>query len=281
MLFRSTEEIRALFPALRRTHGGRPVAYFDGPGGSQVPQAVIDAMADYLANHNANTHWNYPSSAETDAIVWGGRVAVADFLNAAPNEVVFGPNMTTLTFHLARALGRGMSAGDEVVVTELDHHGNVGPWEAVARERGVTLRRIPFDLSDGTLDPGRVIDAIGPRTRLVAVGGASNALGTVNDVGAVCRAARERGVLSFVDAVHYAPHVLPDVQTLGCDFLGCSPYKFHGPHMGVLFGRHELLAGLDVPKLAPAPEQAPERLETGTQNHEGIAGTAWIGRAHV
>ena len=245
MLFRSTEEIRALFPALRRTHGGRPVAYFDGPGGSQVPQAVIDAMADYLANHNANTHWNYPSSAETDAIVWGGRVAVADFLNAAPNEVVFGPNMTTLTFHLARALGRGMSAGDEVVVTELDHHGNVGPWEAVARERGVTLRRIPFDLSDGTLDPGRVIDAIGPRTRLVAVGGASNALGTVNDVGAVCRAARERGVLSFVDAVHYAPHVLPDVQTLGCDFLGCSPYKFHGPHMGVLFGRHELLAGLE------------------------------------
>lgn len=274
MTVRTTEEIRAAFPALRRIHGGRPVAYFDGPGGSQVPQCVIDAMADYLANHNANTHWNYPSSHETDEILMASRQTVADFLNAAPSEVVFGPNMTTLTFHLARALGRGMAGGDELVVTELDHHGNVGPWEAIARERGLVLRRVPFRLSDGTLDPARVLEVIGPRTRVVAVGGASNALGTVNDVAAVCRAARERGVLSFVDAVHYAPHVLPDVRAIGCDFLACSPYKFHGPHMGVLFGRHDLLASLDVPKLAPAPDGAPERLETGTQNHEGIAGTA-------
>ena len=283
MTIRSVEEIRAQFPALRRVHQGRPVAYFDGPGGSQVPQGVIDAMADYLAHHNANTHWNYPSSQETDGILAGARAKVANFLNALPTEVAFGPNMTTLTFHLARALGRGMTAGDELVVTELDHHGNVGPWEAIARERNLTLRRVPFRLEDGTLDPAQVIGALGPRTRVVAIGGASNALGTVNDVAPVCAVARERGIVSFVDAVHYAPHVLPDVRALGCDFLGCSPYKFHGPHMGVLYGRHDRIVALDVPKLVPAPNEAPERLETGTQNHEGIAGTgaaidflAWI-----
>ena len=283
MTIRSVDEIRAQFPALRRVHQGRPVAYFDGPGGSQVPQAVIDAMADYLAHHNANTHWNYPASYETDEIIAGARAAVADFLNATPAEVAFGPNMTTLTFHLARALGRGMSAGDELVVTELDHHGNVGPWEAIAREHRLTLRRVPFCLEDGTLDPARVIEALGPRTRVVAVGGASNALGTVNDVAPVCAAARERGIVSFVDAVHSAPHVLTDVRAIGCDFLACSPYKFHGPHMGVLYGRHDRIVALDVPKLAPAPNDAPDRLETGTQNHEGIAGTraaidflAWV-----
>lgn len=273
MTIRSTEEIRARFPALRRVHEGRPVAYFDGPGGSQVPQQVIDAMADYLAHHNANTHWNYPASRETDEIIAGARQAVADFLNAGPAEVAFGPNMTTLTFHLARALGRGMSSGDELVVTELDHHGNVGPWEAIARERGLGLRRVPFRIDDGTLDLGQVIEMLGPRTRVVAIGGASNALGTVNDVATVCAAAREKGIVSFVDAVHSAAHVLPDVQAIGCDFLACSPYKFYGPHMGLLYGRHDRFTTLDVPKLTPAPNQAPERIETGTQNHEGIAGT--------
>lgn len=273
MTIRSTEEIRARFPALRRVHEGRPVAYFDGPGGSQVPQQVIDTMADYLAHHNANTHWNYPASRETDEIIAGARQAVADFLNAGPAEVAFGPNMTTLTFHLARALGRGMSSGDELVVTELDHHGNVGPWEAIARERGLGLRRVPFRIDDGTLDLGQVIEMLGPRTRVVAIGGASNALGTVNDVATVCAAAREKGIVSFVDAVHSAAHVLPDVQAIGCDFLACSPYKFYGPHMGLLYGRHDRFTTLDVPKLTPAPNQAPERIETGTQNHEGIAGT--------
>jgi cysteine desulfurase family protein (TIGR01976 family) len=270
----SPAQIRAQFPALARVHRGQPVAYFDGPGGTQVPSCVIAAMGDYLAHHNANTHWNYPSSAETDRLLAEAREAVADFLNATPSEVVFGNNMTTITYHVARGLGRGWSAGDRLVVTELDHHGNVGPWEAIAKDRGLLIDRIPFRLEDGTLDLDRVIAAIGPRTRLVAVGWASNALGTVTDVGAVCRAAAGRGVLSFVDAVHSAPHLLPDVAALGCDFLACSPYKFYGPHTGVLFGREGLLQAIDIPRLDPAPNEAPDRLETGTQNHEGIVGIA-------
>jgi len=273
LLVKSVEQIRSEFPALNRRISGRPVGYFDGPGGTQVPECVIAAMAEYLRHHNANTHWNYPTSAETDALIGEARQAVADFLNGRPEEVVFGPNMTTLTFHLARGLARGWLAGDEVVVTELDHHGNVGPWEAVALERALALRRIPFRVVDGTLDLGRLIDAIGPRTRLVAVGAASNALGTVTDVTAVCAAARERGAISFVDAVHSAPHVLPDVQAIGCDYLACSPYKFYGPHHGILWGRQPLLDAVDVPKVRPAPDTAPERLETGTQSHEAIAGT--------
>lgn len=270
---RSTAAIRADFPALRRVHHGRPVAFFDGPGGTQVPQVVIDAMADYLAHHNANTHWNYPSSHETDEIIAAGRAAAADFLNAGPDEMVFGPNMTTLTFHLARGLARDFAAGDEIVTTELDHHGNVGPWQAAARDRGLVVRRVPFRLADGTLDLDQVIGAIGPKTRVVAIGGASNALGTITDVAPVCRAARDRGALSFVDAVHSAAHVLPDVAALGCDFLACSPYKFHGPHHGLLYGRSERLRAVAIPKLDPAPDAIPERLETGTQSHEAIAGT--------
>lgn len=270
---RPVEAIREDFPCLTRRHAGSPIAFFDGPGGTQVPNQVINAMADYLRFHNANTHWEYPTSHETDAMIAEARLAMGDFLHCRPDEVVFGPNMTTLTFHLARGLGRGWAAGDEVIVTELDHHGNVGPWEALAIDRGVTIRRIPFRIGDGTLDVEEVIDAIGPKTKLVAIGWASNALGTVTDVAPVCAAARDRGVLSFVDAVHSAPHLLPDVAALGCDYLGCSPYKFYGPHEGVLFGRAPLLGAVPVPKLAPAPDTAPERLETGTQSHEAIAGT--------
>jgi cysteine desulfurase family protein (TIGR01976 family) len=234
----------------------------------------VDAMKDYLLHHNANTHWVYPTSQETDAALAAARRAVADFLGASADEVAFGANMTTLTFHLARALGRAWGPGDEVVVTELDHHANVDPWRALARERGVTIRSVPFVPETGQLELGALTAALGPRTRLLAVGAASNALGTINDVREAAARAHAAGALVFVDAVHYAPHSRVDVRTLGCDFLACSAYKFYGPHVGILYGRQERLANLDVPKLEPASDAAPERLETGTQNHEGIVGTA-------
>ena len=265
-------EIRSHFPALERRHLGQPVAYFDGPGGTQVPREVARAMTDYLFHHNANTHWSYPTSVETDAIVFAAREALADFLNATPREIVFGQNMTTLTFHLGRALGRGWGPGDEIVVTELDHHANVAPWRALQKERGVTVRMAQAKEREGILDLDALAALVGPRTKLVAIGGASNAIGTVTDVKRVCAMAREAGALSFVDAVHYAPHLLPDVGAIGCDFLACSSYKFYGPHLGILYGREELLQSLDVPKLEPAPDSAPDRMETGTQSHESIAG---------
>ena len=270
----STDQIRARFPALGRIAGGVPAAYFDGPGGTQVPRSVVETMTDYLYHHNANTHWNYPTSEETDAMLAGAREALADFLNARADEVAFGANMTTLTFHLARALGRGWGPGDEVIVTELDHHANVAPWRALERERGVTIRTAPFDLQTGQLDWKVLEGLVGPRTRLLAIGAASNALGTISDVARGAALVHAAGGLCFVDAVHHAPHSLVDVRRLECDFLACSAYKFYGPHVGVLFGRADLVRALDVPKLAPAPETAPERLETGTLNHEGIAGAA-------
>ncbi|HET7600233.1 MAG TPA: cysteine desulfurase-like protein [Gemmatimonadales bacterium] len=267
-------EARAAFPALERLEGGVPVAYFDGPGGTQVPRAVADAVTDYLLWHNANTHWAYPTSIETDALLADARETLADFVNGAPDEIAFGANMTTLTFHLARGLGQAWGPGDEVVVTELDHHANVAPWRRLERERGITVRQVPFDAVSGELRWAELERAIGPRTRLVAVGGASNALGTITDAAAVASVARAVGALTFLDAVHYAPHVLPDVRALGVDFLACSAYKFYGPHVGILWGRRELLEAVDVPKLAPAPDGPPEKLETGTQNHEGIVGAA-------
>lgn len=270
----SPATIRAHFPALERDHNGFPVAYFDGPGGTQVPRAVGKAMTDYLYHHNANTHWAYPTSAETDAIIDEARQALADFLNAAPNEIAFGANMTTLTFHLARALGRRLGPGDEIVVTELDHHANVAPWHALAKERGVTIHTVRMHTTTGQLDTVDLESLIGPRTRLLAIGAASNALGTINDLAHATEVAHAAGALVFVDAVHYAPHALVDVQALGCDFLACSAYKFYGPHIGMLYGRHDLLADLDVPRLLPAPDYAPDRVETGTQNHEGMAGAA-------
>jgi cysteine desulfurase family protein (TIGR01976 family) len=270
----SVEALRAHFPALARQHRGRPVAYFDGPGGTQVPRAVVDAMTGYLLHHNANTHWQYPTSIETDAMLASAREALADFLNAAPDEIVFGNNMTTLAFHVARALGRGWGGGDEVVVTELDHHANVAPWQALARERGIGIRTVRMLSGTGQLDWNDLARTLSRRTRLLAIGGASNALGTVNDIARAVRLAHEAGALAFVDAVHYAPHALVDVAALDCDFLACSAYKFYGPHVGVLYGRRDLLAELDVPKLLPAPDTPPERLETGTQNHEGIVGAA-------
>ena len=266
--------VRSHFPALERRHGGYPVAYFDGPGGTQVPRAVVHAMEQYLFHHNANTHWPYPTSEETDALIAEARRAMADFLGAAPTEIAFGANMTTITFHLARALGRGWGPSDTVLVTELDHHANIAPWRALERERGVAVLSVPFIPETGQLDWPELERALARRPRLLAIGAASNALGTVTDVRRAAALARDAGALCFVDAVHYAPHNLVDVGEIGCDFLACSAYKFYGPHIGVLFSREELLARLDVPKLAPAPETAPERLETGTQNHEGIVGAA-------
>ena len=269
------QAIRGRFPALERRHAGQPVAYFDGPGGTQVPRAVVEAMADYLYAHNANTHWRYPSSEETDAMLLGARETLADFLHAAPSEIVFGQNMTTLTYHLSRALGRSWGPGDEIVVTELDHHANVDPWRALEVERGVTVKCVPMRPETGTLDPADIERAVGPRTRLLALGGASNALGTINDLRRGAALARSVGALFFVDAVHYAPHALIDVAAIGCDFLACSPYKFYGPHLGVLWGRQALLESIDVPKLVPAPnEPACERWETGTLSHEAILGAA-------
>lgn len=266
------EVIRAQFPALKRTHNGLPVAYFDGPGGTQVPLAVAEAVTDYLLHHNANTHWPYPTSAETDAILEGAREAVGRFLGASVREIAFGANMTTLTFHLARALGRTWGRGDEVIVTELDHHANVAPWRALERDFGIVVRVARMDAERGQLDYGHLQSLAGPRTRLIAAGGASNALGTINDLAKISAIARRASALLFVDAVHLAPHAPIDVRAIDCDFLACSAYKFYGPHVGILYGRETLLEGLPFPKLAPSPDTAPERVETGTQNHEGIAG---------
>jgi cysteine desulfurase family protein (TIGR01976 family) len=270
----SIDEMRECFPALARTHNGSPVAYFDGPGGTQVPSNVVEAMNDYLYHHNANTHWAYPTSEETDAIIDSARSVLADFLNAEPTEIVFGPNMTTLTFHLARALGRGYKRNDEILVTELEHHANIAPWRELERECGVKVRMAKMIPKTGELDWEDFSRKLSERTKVVAIGAASNALGTINDVRRAAKMAHSLGAQIFVDAVHYAPHGLIDVRDWDCDFLACSAYKFYGPHIGILYGRHDLLTSLDFPKLIPAPDSAPERAETGTQNHEGIAGAA-------
>jgi cysteine desulfurase family protein (TIGR01976 family) len=231
-------------------------------------------MEEYLYQHNANTHWAYPTSAETDTCISEARAMLAEFLGASPAEIAFGANMTTLTFHLARALGRRWGPGDQVVITELDHHANVAPWRALERERGITIRSVPLEPATGQLEWTTLERHLEGRPRLLAIGAASNALGTITDVARASALARSVGALTFVDAVHFAPHQLVDVQQIGCDFLACSAYKFYGPHIGILFARRDQLLSLDVPKLQPAPDTAPERLETGTLNHEGIAGAA-------
>ena len=268
----SVREIRAQFPALERVHNRQPVVYFDGPGGTQVPKRVGDAVLEYLYHHNANTEWEYPTSIETDAALAFARQALADFLNASPAEIVFGANMTTLTFHLSRALGRRLSEGDEIIVTELDHHANVDPWIDLAKEQNLRVRTVRMIPETGQLDWDDLTGHLNERTRIVAIGAASNALGTINDVRAATEMAHEAGALMFVDAVHYAPHCLPDVRAIGCDFLACSAYKFNGPHIGILYGRRDLLGEIDFPRLRPAHHNAPERAETGTLNHEGIVG---------
>jgi len=270
----SVDEIRKQFPALDRIYKGFPVAYFDGPGGTQVPRLVVESMSDYLYHHNANTHWNYPTSAETDAAIGRSREICAEFLNASPTEIAFGNNMTTLTMHLSRALSLQWKAGDEIVVTELDHHANIDPWLRLERERGVSVRLVRMNVETGELEWGDLERFITSKTKLVAIGAASNALGTINDVEQAVRLAHSVGALAFVDAVHYAPHALIDVKSTDCDFLAMSAYKFYGPHTGVLFGKQHLLEKIDFPSLVPAPDYAPENVETGTQNQEGMVGAA-------
>lgn len=268
------DAIRAQFPALARLEQGTPVAYFDGPGGTQVPRAVAEAITDYLYHHNANTHWAYPTSVETDALLATARETLGDFLGASAGEIAFGANMTTLLFHVARAIGRGLQAGDEIIITELDHHANVAPWQALANERGIVLKWLPLDLTTYRHEVGALEALLSPRTKVVAIGAASNIVGTISDVAAMVRVAKAAGALTVVDAVHYAPHALVDVAAIGCDFLLCSAYKFYGPHVGIVYGRTEAVSKLDVPRLEPAPDWVPEILETGTQNHEGIVGAA-------
>src|SRR5215472_11021945 len=266
----STEVIRSHFPALERIHNNHPVAYFDGPGGTQVPRAVADAMVEYLYHHNANTHWAYPTSAETDAAIERAREICADFLNADPYEIAFGNNMTTLVFHLARALGISYAPGDEIVVTELDHHANIAPWKRLEAERGVIVRSVRFNTETGQLNWDDFEPLVTKRTKLVAIGAASNVLGTINDLPRAIALARSAGAQVFVDAVHYAPHALIDVRQLDCDYLAMSAYKFYGPHTGVIYCKRDLMDQVDFPKLIPAPDLGPERVETGTQNQEGM-----------
>src|SRR5256714_1657820 len=270
----STDEIRKAFPALAREHKGFPVAYFDAPGGTQAPRVVVDAVADYLLNHNANTHWEYPSSHETDAILESARRTFADFLNASANEIVFGPNTTTMIYHLSRALGRTLGRGDEIVITELEHHANVAPWQALKAERGIRLKVAQMDPESGQLDWNDFERLVTKKTKVVAFGAGCNALGTVNNFQGAVKLAHSVGALALVDAVHYAPYFLCDVKEMDCDFLTCSAYKFYGPHVSVFYGKKELLESVDFPKLQPAPNTAPECAEMGTQSHEGIAGAA-------
>lgn len=270
----SLADVRASFPALARREGGVEVAYFDAPGGTQVPLTVADSVRDYLLHHNANTHWAYPTSVETDAMIAGSRAAAAHLLGAEPDQVAFGANMSTLAFHVARGLARAWNEGDEIMVTDLDHHANIAPWEAVARDRRLILKRVPLDAKLRALDVDAFARLLSPRTRLVALGAASNAIGTISDIPALAAMAHEAGALVFVDAVHYVPHRFTDVALLGCDALACSAYKFYGPHVGLVWMTPTLASSIDIPRLRPAPNHPPDRLETGTLNHEGIAGTA-------
>ena len=266
-------EIRMKFPALQQEIGGRPPVFLDGPGGTQVPGSVIEAMGRYLTEANSNAGGAFLFSQRTDATAASARSAMADMVNASqPEEIVFGPNMTSLTFNLSRAIGQTLSPGDEIVVTRLDHDANIAPWLAL-EERGVVLRHVDFDPNDCTLDMDSLEEAITPRTKLVAMGYASNAVGTINDVARVASLAHAAGAWLYVDAVHYAPHGPIDVQALDCDFLVCSVYKFFGPHLGALYGRYELLESLPAYKARPAGNAPPHKFETGTQSFEAMAGT--------
>jgi len=264
--------VRSQFPSLAQTVNGHPAAFFDGPGGTQVPQRVIDAISDYMRRDNANSGGNYPTSRRTDAVIVAAREAMADFFHCAADEVVFGQNMTSLTFAFSRAIGRELGPGDEIVVTLLDHDANVSPWLAMAEDRGVTVRWAEIHDEDCTLDLADLASKINSKTKLVAVGYASNAVGTINPVREIVRLAHAVGALAFIDAVHYTPHGLIDVAALDCDFLVCSTYKFFGPHMGVLFGKREHLQRLRPYKVRPLTDAVPFRWEWGTLNHECIAG---------
>lgn len=279
------EAVRAQFPALAITDGGVRRIYFDNPAGTQVPKAVAAAISDCLLSKNANLGGNFASSDDADEVVQSARVAVADFLNApSPEEVIFGQNMTTMTLHLSRSIGRLLRAGDEIVLSQMDHDANVWPWVMLARDLGLEIRWLPFDKHTFEFDLNELDSLLTDRTRLLCVGGASNLTGTINDIATICAKARAAGVMTFIDAVQSAPHVASDVQNIDCDFFVCSAYKFFGPHQGILWGRRDVLETLEPYKVRPASADLPWCFETGTQSHEGIAGVAatvdyfaWIG----
>jgi cysteine desulfurase family protein (TIGR01976 family) len=266
------QAVREQFPALGREYKGRGVVYFDGPGGSQGARQAIDAITDYMERGGANLHGVFPTSTETEEILADTRLAAADFLGAEPDEVAFGANMTTLTFEISRALALGWNEDSEIVVTELDHRANVDPWLIAAAEQGARVRWVRVDPETLTLDQNDLEQNINDRTKLVAIGLASNAVGTINDVAAVAEKAHSAGALVAVDAVHAAPHIPLDRDAIGADIITCSAYKFFGPHVGVTAIRRDLFEKMGVYRLDPAPDHIPDKLETGTQNHEGIAG---------
>jgi cysteine desulfurase family protein (TIGR01976 family) len=266
------EEVRAQFPALQRKHNGFTVAYLDGPGGSQAVQAAIDAICGYMCRGGANLHGPFPSSRETETLITEARQAVAALFNAQPNEVAFGANTTSLIFSVSRALATTWQPGEEIILTELDHHGNIDPWRLAAEERGLTVKYIPLDIHTLTLNLSTLPDLLSPKTRLLACGAASNGVGTISDVKAITAAAHKVGAVVALDAVHATPHFYVDKQALGVDMLFCSAYKFFGPHVGMAIINAPLFESLPVYKLIPAPEYIPDKLETGTQNHEGIPG---------
>ncbi len=266
-------QLRQQFPALTRQVAGLAAVFFDGPAGTQVPQTVIDAICSYLIKRNANHGGVFATSVESDALLAEAHQAAADLLGADdPNAVFFGQNMTSLTFAMSRAVSQRWRAGDEVVVTRLDHDANVSPWVLAARDAGAVVRYVEIRREDCTLDLDSLQSALSPRTRLVAVGCASNATGTINPVQQICEWAHQVGAWTFLDAVHFAPHAMMDVRQLGCDFLACSAYKFFGPHVGIMWGRRDLLEELPAYKVRPASNELPDKWMTGTQSHESIAG---------
>lgn len=263
--------VRSQFPSLNQTVNGNPAVFLDGPGGTQVPKRVIDAISDYLSRSNANTCGAYAPSQRTNAMLEEARKAVADFLNCAPDEIIFGANMTALTFAISRAIGRELGPGNELVLTHLDHDANVSPWRAL-EETGATIRFVDIRRQDCTLDMSDMAKKISGHTRLVATGYASNAVGTINPVKDIVKLAHAAGAMAYIDAVHYAPHGAIDVRDLDCDFLVCSTYKFFGPHMGVLYGKRHHLQRLRPYKVRANSDAVPYRWELGTLNHECIAG---------
>lgn len=279
------DTVRAQFPSLAIKDDGRSRIYFDNPAGTQVPTMVIDRMADCMREANANLGGHFKTSQLADAVADDAHQAMADFLNApSADEIIFGQNMTTITLHLSRSIGRQFAAGDEIILSRMDHDANIQPWVLMARDFNLEIRWLPFDTTSFEFDLDVLDELLSERTRLVCVGGASNLTGTINDVAGICERAHKFGAWTYIDAVQSAPHVSTDVQALGCDFLVSSAYKFFGPHQGILWGRRDILESLEPYKVRPAPDALPWCFETGTQSHEGMAGTAaavdyfaWIG----
>ncbi len=288
-MYCNAKAIRSKFPALSICDNGVPRIYFDNPAGTQVPQSVADKMSECLFESNANLGGYFPTSERATALVDEAHVAMADLLNASsPDEIIFGQNMTTITLHMSRSIGQLMQPGDEIILTRMDHDANVQPWRLLARDLELQIRWLPFDLDSFEFDLSRLDDLLTDKTKLVCIGGASNLIGTINDIKTISNKAREAGAWTYIDAVQSVPHVSTDVQDLGCDFLVCSSYKFFGPHQGILWGRREALEALEAYKVRPAPEEIPGCFETGTLSHEGLAGAmaavdylASIGREFV